>query len=132
MKKYVYLGLSAGLTSGLLGFLYVELYEKAMWVDFSTVLNFQSIIGASFVGCLLMSLSANIWDKVFDQKFEGWLHIILLLFSGLTFAGPLLSDLPLEIESPELFPGAAMPLHLLPLICWLALKPFFNFLKQEE
>lgn len=126
MKHIIYLGLSAGALSGLLGWLFVYAYQEAMWTSFSSVLNFQSIFGASMVGCILMSLGANIWTKIFDQKYNSLLNLVLLGLSLATFAGPLLSDLPLDIESPELFPGAALPLHLFPVVCWLSLKPIFE------
>jgi len=52
-----------------------------------------------------------------------------LLFVVLTFASilrPIGFIMPLDQESPELFPGLAVPMHFFPALGWFALKPFFG------
>lgn len=125
MKKVFFHGLLAGLLATTCSILYNQVYSEALLVDFSKIINSISIAGASVFACLLASLAYYFFSQKIRRNADVWFNIIFLLVTFATFASPFSVSLPLEIESPELFIGLSIPLHLFPVLFWLATKPLF-------
>ena len=59
-------------------------------------------------------------------KMIGWLNVLIAVLSFVSIIGVLGMVLPLDIESPEMFPGLAIPMHFFPALAFFAVKPFFE------
>ncbi len=128
MQKIFLHGLAAGLVSAIACLFYCEVYSSAMRVDFSTVINIYSVMGVCLFGSMIASAgyyllsikvsNVDIVDVVFNLFF-----ITLTFFSCIY---PFLAKLPLNLKSPELFPGLVIPMHFFPVLFWVALNPVFK------
>lgn len=126
MRNLLIHGLVAGLLSGIAGIVYLNIYQEALGVDYDKVINMGSIMGASIIGCMLMTLGYAIILKLEKPKLEGWLNILITILSFVSIIGPIGMSLPLDIEYPELFPGLVVPMHFFPALAFLAIYPFFS------
>jgi hypothetical protein len=106
--------------------IYNTIYSKAFDVNFSMVLNMGGIIGSCVFGCVLMATTYHIAIKWKGDKLLGWLNIVFALLSFVSIIGVLGFQLPISIESPEMFPGLAIPMHFFPLLGFLTIAPFFK------
>lgn len=127
-KLYFGHGLLSGALSGLAAVIYKSVYSEAFLVDFSTVMSNGQILFSSFFGCLLMTLGYGLLQrwKAGQPIWVGSLNVIYALLSFLSIIGIFSFSLPYEVESPELFPGMAIPMHFFPLLAFLTLLPFFR------
>lgn len=126
MKNLIIHGVIAGLLSGLAGIIYLNIYQEAFWVDYSKIINVGAIMGASLLGCMLMSLGYAALNKFDKQKLSGWLNILIAVFSFASIISPIGMSLPLDIENPELFPGLVVPMHFFPALAFFTIHPFFK------
>lgn len=126
MKKIFIHGIVSGILAALAGMVYNYAYTAAMWVDFSAIINPASILGASLFGTLMTSAGYAVFIRWVRKNADAWFNVLLLLLSFATFVASFAFTLPLETESPELFPGLSIPLHLFPALFWLATKPLWN------
>lgn len=126
MKKHFFHGLVAGVLAGLAAYIYNMAYREALLVDFSAVMNISAIWGASVFGCVLASLGYYFVSKWVPRVTDVWFNAIFLVLTFATFVGSFAAQLPEDIESPELFPGLSVPMHLFPMLFWLAVKPLFK------
>ncbi|MEM6261757.1 MAG: hypothetical protein AAGI38_04570 [Bacteroidota bacterium] len=131
MKKLIIHGVVASILASISGIIYAEIYANAMWSDFSAVINPTSIIAASTIGCLLMTLGYFVLIRFNKEKFIGFLNIVISVLSFASIVGPLGMSLPLDIESPELFPGLSIPMHFFPALAFFTVAPFFQ-VNQEQ
>lgn len=125
MKKHLIHGILAGVLSALAAIIYQYLYETAMFLDFSKVINVGAIIGTCLFSCVLMSLAYWGIERINKPKLKAWVNIFIILLSFLLIIGPISMTLPLDIEFPELFPGLAIPMHFFPALIFFGLDPFF-------
>jgi len=117
----VHSALAGGAAAGA-ALLYSRLYAFALDVDFSLVTGTAILIVANMLACLMASLAYYRLQQR-GARVEVWFN---LLFTVITFAsllGPLMAELPPQVEAPELFLGLAIPLHLFPQLFWLTVKP---------
>lgn len=126
MKSNLIHGSLAGVLSAFASVVYLNVYQNLNFVDFSSVLNSGSIIGASIIGCILMAVGYFLLEKIDKPNGKGVLNLIIILLTSLSILSPLLMDLPLELDFPELFPALAIPMHLFPALIFFGLEPFFN------
>lgn len=126
MKKIFIQGLVAGILSALASIIYSTIYQNTMLTDFGKVINIGSIIGSSLIGCMLIALGYFALLKSNKTSLAGWLNIIICLLSFASIIGPIGMSLPLDIESPELFPGLVVPMHFFPALSFFAIAPFFR------
>ncbi|MFK7776009.1 MAG: hypothetical protein AB8F94_28045 [Saprospiraceae bacterium] len=126
MTKLLIHGLVAGLLSGIAGIIYLNIYQGAFDLDFSSIINMGSIMGASIFGCMLMTLGYAALIKFDQEKWRGALNILIAVLSFASIIGPIGMSLPLDIEFPELFPGLVVPMHFFPALAFLTIYPFFN------
>lgn len=125
-KKFFLQSAAASLLSVIACLVYQQIYINTYETDFTAVLNTTGITGASVLGCMLISLGYAWIEKRNKPK---WLGIFNIVVAGLSLASvisPLAITLPLDMESPELFPGLAIPMHFFPALAFFALFPFFN------
>jgi hypothetical protein len=106
--------------------IYNTIYTAAFAVDFSSVLNVGGIIGSTTIGCLLMGLGYFLGYKWKGEKLLPWINLLIAVLSFASIVGVLGMQLPLTIESPELFPGLAIPMHFFPALSFIAVAPFFK------
>lgn len=131
MKTNLFHGLLAGILSAIISVIYLNVYQDLNFVDFSSVINAGSIIGASIIGCLFMAIGYILLEKIGKPNGKGLLNIVIMCLTVLSMFSPLLMDLPLELDFPELFPALAIPMHLFPAMIFFGLAPFFKT-KQKD
>ena len=132
MKKFLIHGIIAGVLTAVAGIVYQMVYENALFLDFSLVINAGSIAGASIFGCVLMALGYWLLEHFKKANLKGWLNVLITVLSFLSILGPLSMSLPLEVEFPEMFPGLAIPMHFFPAMIFFGLYPFFTKTRLHE
>ncbi len=125
MKKLLLHGLVAGLLSASAAMLYNYFYKTAQMVDFSKVISIPGILGFNLAGCLLASVGYYYFSRAVQRNTDAWFNMIFIVISFASFIPVFLFNLPLDISSPEMFAGLAIPMHLFPIVFWLGSKPAF-------
>jgi len=129
VKKLSLLALLAvlvGVLSGVAGIVYQKVYIETVGEGFVNIASIKNIMGASILGAFVAAIGYFLLSLVLKGKTD---MVFNLLFVVLTFASilrPIGFIMPLDQESPELFPGLAVPMHFFPALGWFALKPFFG------
>ncbi len=126
MKQKLLHGIMAGTLAGIAGHVYNTVYSEALLVDFSVIINLGSIFGSTLFACVLASVGYHLLGKWLPKGVDPIFNIIFLAITFLSFVGTFSAELPLDIEDPELFIGLSIPMHLLPVLFWLATKPLFK------
>lgn len=126
MKKLLIQGVVAGLLSGIAGIIYLNIYQEALGTDYGQIIDMGSIVGASLIGCMLMTLGYAALIKLKKEEWTGWANILIAILSFASIIGPIGMSLPLEIEYPELFPGLVVPMHFFPALAFLTIHPLFS------
>ena len=124
-KKALLLGIISGLLAGVAALVYSRVYHSSLGADFTKVVWPVRIMAASLFGGVLAAIGYWAADRLLKEKGE---IVFNLLFSILSFASllaPFAAKLPLDIETPELFPGMVIPMHFFPALAWFTLKPLF-------
>ena len=130
MKKIFVQGLVAGALSSLAGVVYFNIYQGTLLTEFDRIINMGSIVGASFIGCMLIALGYLALYKFNKPNFQGWLNVLICLLSFVSIISPIGMALPLDIEFPELFPGLVVPMHFFPALAYFTIQPFFEVRKN--
>jgi hypothetical protein len=125
-KQALILGGVGSVLSSMASIIYSNIYSEAMIVDFTAVAGVSSIVSACIIGCFLMVVGYKLAIKWKGSKVIGWLNVFYSLFSFATIAGVFGFNLPLETESPELFPGLIIPMHFFPVLSVVSVLPFFK------
>lgn len=68
MKKFLIHGITAGILTAAAGIVYQKVYENALFLDFSLVINPGSIAGASIFGCILMAIGYGLLERFKKKK----------------------------------------------------------------
>jgi hypothetical protein len=131
-RKTFFLGLVSTLLAFIACLVYLNVYTGAFYVDFSKVVGVINLLVASAIGCFLMATGYQIVINWKGSKFVGILNIIYSVISFASIAGVLGFNLPLEIESPEMFPGLVIPMHFFPVLSFLTIYPFFSNLNDNK
>jgi hypothetical protein len=124
-KKLIFLGVASGVGSSVASLLYQHLYNSSLGSDFSMIVQTSGIIFASFIGCVLASVGYFFFYKWLKRKTDAVFNLVFAIFSLATLISPFAVKLPLTVSTPELFPGAVVPMHLFPVLAWLVLRPLF-------
>jgi hypothetical protein len=125
-KKDFIHGIIAGILASIAGIIYYRVYFFANEANFSGIVNTYSIIG--------MNLSVSIIIGVIHAAFTTWLkknaelyfNLVLSILSFAMILIPISISLPLNIETPELFPGLVVPMLFFPALAWLTIQPVFG------
>lgn len=130
-KHLLWNGAISSLFASIAGVVYFEVYQYLMLTEFNSVVNWGSILGASTMGCLLMTLGYWAGSKFSVPRFIGWLNIIYTTLSFASIIGAMDASLPLDLDFPELFPGLVVPLHFFPVLAFFTFQPFFQITKSN-
>jgi ABC-type branched-subunit amino acid transport system permease subunit len=125
LKKLLLLGIVSGVLAGVAGIIYQKVYIETVGEGFVNIAKSYNIIGACVLGGIIAAIGYFLLNKVLKSNTEA---VFNLLFAVLSFASllyPVAFKLPLDQESPELFPGLTVPMHFFPALAWFALKPLF-------
>ena len=126
LKKIFFHSLIAGILASLAGIIYNRIYFFANEADFSKVLNTGSIIGLNIMVCLLAGMVYWILIKWLKGKGDAVFSFLFSLVSFACIIIPISITLPLKVQTPELFPGLAVPMVFFPAIAWYTLRPLFK------
>jgi hypothetical protein len=126
MKRLFLQGIIAGILSSIASIIYLKIYQSAFDTHFEAIINLGSIIGACMLGCMLITVGYALLLNLNKQYLKGWLNIAVTLASFASIISPIGMSLPLDLESPELFPGLVVPMHFFPALAFFALEPFFQ------
>ncbi len=124
-KRIFFWGLASGLLAAVGALVFQRIHQFATYADFTKVVTVPLLLAVNLGVCL--SAAIVYWGLVRWLNRKGEL-IFNLLFSIISFASitwSLAYILPLEIETPELFPGLTVPMHFFPALAWFTLRPFF-------
>lgn len=131
-KQTFIMGIAGSLLSSLAGIIYLNIYKESLVVDFSKIVGTSNIIAACTVGCLLMAVSYKLAIQWKGTKTIGLLNIAFSIISFASIAGVLGFNLPLDTQSPELFPGMVIPTHFFPILSILSILPFFKLNNHDN
>ena len=126
MKNIFFQGLLSGLLSTFAAGTYFIIYQTTLQTSFDKIINLRSIAGASMVGTMLITMGYVTLYKYNNQRLAGVLNIFIVILSFMSIITPISMSLPLDIESPELFPGLVVPMHFFPALVYFSLGPFFQ------
>jgi branched-subunit amino acid ABC-type transport system permease component len=126
MKKVFFQGITAGVLAAVAGIMYYSIYQSAFETGFDKIINKGSIIGSSIVGTMLMACGYALLLKLKKETWTGLLNVLISVLSFASIIGPISMSLPLDIESPELFPGLVVPMHFFPALAFFTISPFFK------
>lgn len=126
------MGIAGSLLSSLASIIYLNIYKEALVVDFSKIAGIPNIIAACSIGCFLMVVGYKFAISWKGTKAIGWLNIAYSVISFATIAGVFGFNLPLDTESPELFPGMIIPMHFFPVLSILTVIPFFKLINHDN
>jgi hypothetical protein len=124
-KKSVFLGLSSGILAGIACIVYAHFYNEAMGSDFSKIVKPIGMIASCLFVGLLAAITYTLFTKWLKAKGEIIFNFVFVLLTFASIVMPFATNLPLDISSPELFPGFAIPMHFFPALGWFTLKPIF-------
>jgi hypothetical protein len=125
-QKIFILGAVSTLLSSLACIIYAKVYSEAFLVNFGKVAGTTNFIAASAIGCFLMAVGYKVATNWKGEKAIGWLNLIYSVLSFASIIGVFGFSLPMDIESPEMFPGMVIPMHFFPVLSLLTIYPFFN------
>lgn len=131
-KNAFILGAVSTVLAALACIVYASIYAGALDVNFSKVAGIPNFIVASAFGCLLMATGYKLVIKWGGTKWMGWLNVLYGILSFASIAGVFGVNLPLDIQSPELFPGMVVPMHFFPLLSVLMVWSFFQSAPQQQ
>ncbi len=126
-KRALFLGVTAGILSGLASAIYAEVFywANAYMVDFSSFVDTAMLFGACIFGCVLASLGFWLADKLMSKNGRIVFNFVFTIFSFVSILGAFSATLPLDIEFPEMFPSLVVPMHFFPALIWFTLQPLF-------
>ncbi|WP_028666272.1 hypothetical protein [Runella zeae] len=130
-KQTFTMGIVGSLLSSLASIIYLNIYSEAFVVDFSKIAGTSNIIASCTIGGLLLALGYKFAIQWKGKKTIGWLNVAFSILSFASIVGVLGFNLPLDTESPELFPGMVIPMHFFPVLSILTIFPFFNLNYNE-
>ena len=131
MKKIFLQGLIAGILAAIAAVIYFIIYQQALDTHFNKVVNAGGIIGGSVLGCMLMAVGYALLNKFNKNSLQGWLNLLIAALSFASIIGPISMSLPMNISSPELFPGLVVPMHFFPALAFFCIHPFFHKTQKQ-
>ncbi len=126
VKKTILHALVSAILASIACVIYNNIYSKAFEVNFSGVLTVGGAVGACVFGSLLMAAAYFFALKWKGDKLIGWVNVLITILSFASIVGVFGFQLPLTIESPEMFAGLAIPMHFFPALAFFTVAPFFK------
>ena len=125
LKRLMLLGIVSGVLAGIVALIYQKVYSSSVGADFSNVAKPVGIMISNIVGCLIAALGYWILSKWLKGKTEIVFNFIFMILSFASMLPAFAVKLPLDVNSPELFPGLVIPMHFFPALAWFTLEPLF-------
>lgn len=122
----VVLAVLVGVLSGIAGIVYQKVYIETVGEGFVEIASVRNIMITCILGSFAAAIGYYLLSLVLKGKTEMVFNILFVICSFASLLGPIGYRMPLEQESPELFPGLTVPMHFFPALGWFALKPFFG------
>ena len=125
-KKVFLQAILASLLASIASVIYRRIYFFATEVDFSKVLSLGKMAALSI---LVSMLAAFLYYGLARWLNGKGVIVFNFLFSILSFACvmiPISITLPLNVQSPELFPGLGVPMVFFPAMAWYTVNPLFR------
>jgi hypothetical protein len=130
LKRLLLLGGVSGILAGVASVIYQRVYTSSLGADFSAIAKPAAIVISCIVGCLIAAFGYWLLDKWLKDKTEIVFNFIFVILSFASILSAFAVKLPLEVATPELFPGLVVPMHFFPALAWFTIKPLF--LKNTE
>jgi hypothetical protein len=125
-RRIFFHAVTAGFLASLAGFIYSRIYFFATEIDFSKVANLITVSSYCILFCMLAAVLNYACIRFFRKNGEIIFNFILSIVSFAMVMIPISISLPLDIKSPELFPGLGVPIIFFPAIAWYTVNPIFN------
>jgi hypothetical protein len=125
LKRLLLLGVISGVLAGIVALIYQKIYSSSVGADFSSVIKPAGVMISNVVGCVIAALGYWILSKWLKGKTEIVFNFIFVILSFASMLPVFAAKLPLMVNSPELFPGLAIPMHFFPALAWSTLEPLF-------
>lgn len=119
-------GIIAGVLASIAGIIYSHVYFFANEADFSSVINMPSIIGFNLAAGMVFTAIHAVLKKWLKKNAELVFSLTISVFFFALIVVPISISLPLNIKTPELFPGLAVPMLFFPAIAWFSIDPIFR------
>ncbi|PSL45388.1 hypothetical protein CLV51_10490 [Chitinophaga niastensis] len=132
LKKLLLLGVISGALAGIASLIYQKVYASSLGAGFTNIAKPVGIMLSSVIGCLIAALGYWLLSKVLKGKTEIVFNLLFAILSFVSILGPFAAKLPLDIETPELFPGLTIPMHFFPALAWFTLRPLFITVNAEN
>ena len=130
LKRLMLLGVISGILAGIVALIYQKVYSSSVGADFSAIAKPMGIVASNIVGCVIAALGYWILSKWLKSRTEIVFNFIFMILSFASMLPAFAVKLPLDVNSPELFPGLVIPMHFFPALAWFTLEPLF--IKQGE
>jgi len=131
-RKIFFHAVTAGFLASLAGFIYSRIYYFATEIDFSRVASLTAVSGYCFLFCMLAAVLNFACIRLFKNRGEIIFNFIFSIVSFAMVMIPISISLPLDVKSPELFPGLGVPIIFFPAIAWYTVNPIFNSYSAER
>lgn len=128
-KKILLLAVLAvlvGVLSGIAGVVYQKVYIETVGEGFVNIASVKNIMTGCILGTLVAAIGYFLLSLVLKGKTEMVFNLLFVILSFASILGPIGFKLPLDQDTPELFPGLTVPMHFFPALGWFALRPLFG------
>ena len=112
--------------------IYRKIYFFATEMDFSQVLSVVRLGSLSLLISLLVAFVNYGLSRLLGSRSEIVFNFLLSIFTFASVIIPISISLPLNVQSPELFPGLAVPMVFFPAIAWYTVNPIFKKRARPE
>ena len=127
MYKRIFIhALATSILAAIAALIYNRIYFFATMVDYSKVINVYSIFGYSIMVGMIVSLVYFLMVKWLSKRGELIFNFLFSMGSFACIMLPLSLSLPLDVKSPEMFPGLAVPMVFFPALAWFTIRPLFS------
>lgn len=125
LKRLLLLGIISGILAGIASLVYQKVYASSLGEGFTGIVKPAGILLTSLAAGLITAIGYWLLSKVLKGKTEIVFNFIFVILSFASILYPFAAKLPLDIETPELFPGLTIPMHFFPALAWFTLRPLF-------
>ncbi len=130
-KRLLLLGLISGVLAGIAALIYQKVYSSSVGADFSNIAKPVGIMISNVVGCIIAAVGYWILNKWLKEKTEIVFNFIFVILSFASIIPAIGAKLPLDVNSPELFPGLVIPMHFFPALAFFTIEPLFIKISEK-
>ncbi len=124
-RRSLLLGLVSGLLAGVASLIYQKVYTASIGGDFSAIVRPAGMFISSTLGCIVAAIGYWALYRLLKGKAEVVFNFLFVTLSFASILPAFATKLPLDVSSPELFPGLVVPMHFFPALAWFTIKPLF-------